>query len=239
MLLVALFLSGMAFLVCLVMWLKHRSTAGALSNTARFTVRELGGIPLDGTVEVFGQTRIHEAPVAGPVSGTQGVWWRVKVTEHWRERRDDKWEEMSRVLSDTHSPELFFLEDPTGFVAVLPAGVAFTELQHSFYSREDRGIVVRLGLSLGFSGSTDHWVETEEWVMPYDVSALVLAHAGQDQNGTRFLYRGGGQRSPFLARTDDPEAFEAKTVSKSKLWMWGAAGSLALALALLAVHLSA
>lgn len=230
MLLGVAFFSGLAFLVTGILWFKNRSTASALTGTARFTVRELGGIPIDGNVEVFGQTRVNQAPVSGPVSQTQGVWWRVKVTEHWRERRDDdSFEEMSRVISDTQSPEPFFIQDPTGYVAVMPNGIEFIELDHSFYSRDDKGVVVRLGLSLGMSASNGHWVETEEWVMPYDVNVLALAHTGQDQNGTRFLHRGGGNYQPFIARTDDPDQFEQKTAGSAKRWGWAAVGTLLVA----------
>lgn len=250
MLIVAVIASVIALVLVLV-WFSKRRTAAALSATAQFTTNELGGIPLDGNVEVFGTVRRSGEGLIGPLSNTPGVWWRVRVTEHWEERveRTDSdgntttdYEERSNVLRDECSDEPFFIEDKFGQVALLPESVDFNDCQRTFHSRDgdlfsDGGPSFLININIGGLGRRNYWVETEEWVFPYDINALTLAHAGQDENGNRFLHHGEGSYQPFIVATDDPEAYAAKSANSARLWGLVAGAAVVASAILLAVAL--
>ena len=204
-------------LILAVVWLVKRRTVRALEETAQFNSRELGGIPLDGDVKFVGLVEVNGQALTGPLSGTEGVWWRTQVTDHWEEEtssedsdgnRTTHWENRSQVVSED-----------------------FSNNRQS----QDKGVTFKISFG---SRTRDHWRETEEWVFPHSVAALALAHVGQDKSGNRFLHKGSGNHSPFIVATDNPDEFAAAVERGANRWGYAACALVTLGLIVAAVGLA-
>lgn len=236
------FFAFLAFLFFFFRWRQSRNTSAALDAAAQFSSRELGGIPLDGAIEFFGQVSPQSELVIAPFSGESGVWWRVLITEHWEEETgsgdDRRWESRSRVVRDEISGDPFLISDQFGSVLLDPVDVDFRSCKKTFNQRQDAddgfNLSIEIDLNPFSSDKRNRWLETEEWVLPSSVNVLTLAHVGQAEDGSRFLHKGEGQHNPFLVPSDSPEDYAASVQSSSGRW-----GAAALAAFLLTVSLIA
>ena len=233
-------------LILAVVWLVKRRTVRALEETAQFNSRELGGIPLDGDVKFVGLVEVNGQALTGPLSGTEGVWWRTQVTDHWEEEtssedsdgnRTTHWENRSQVVSEDFSNNPFLVSDQLGRVPFHPEAVNFRDVERTFYDRQSQDKGVTFKISFG-SRTRDHWRETEEWVFPHSVAALALAHVGQDKSGNRFLHKGSGNHSPFIVATDNPDEFAAAVERGANRWGYAACALVTLGLIVAAVGLA-
>lgn len=223
-----------AFLVLTFVGISKRRRHKALEATPQFTIRELGGIPLDGDVEVFAVVRQGKELLTAPLSGQTGVWWRVQVTERWEEEVEDdqgqtSYQSHSRIVGERVSDQPFIVEDSFGQIMLDPSGFNFEDCQQSFQSHDDQGLSVMPDKHLQHQGERGHRVESEEWVFPVDVRALMLAHVGQNDQGNRFLHRGQGNNKPFIVAADSPEAYTKSVETSSQRLIIGAFVCLALA----------
>lgn len=209
-------IAALITLVAGVFWLMAHRRASDLFNTARFTVRELEGIPLDGDVEVWADSGPSPSgPIAGPLSRQQGIWTHSVITEHWETTRTytdsegnmkTETEHHSRTLYDNKSVAPILMTDETGSVWLMPESISFEEIPKVVSDYDNPGLAYTVigHLNLHFGAR----VECEEWVLPSGGKLFALCQVGQDDKGIRFLHAAKGHRRPFARPSDNPEQVE-------------------------------
>ena len=116
-----------------IAWLVMKLTIGKQASnawlTAQFTTRELGGIPLDGDVRVFGSLHAAQQQLLSPMTQTPCIWHRIQIVENcqWQEEVTDQEGNTrtesrsdSRVVFERCSSEQLFIKDHLGAVIVMP-----------------------------------------------------------------------------------------------------------------------
>jgi len=223
--------AGMAISSAIWLWARHIQYE--LEMTAQFDSLELGGIPLDGDVKFFGQAEAGSTGLLqSPITGTNCVWHKVKVTEYWQKTVSDgddssHTETESRTLYENSSVDNILLRDDKGGVYLLPDGLEFRGVQQSYSQQHDSFEIPNLGMTwrashgpqltitLG-SSRPDNYLEVQEYILTASSTAMVLAQVGQDQNGTRFLHDQKKSRHSFLQPTASPEQFAADFSSSKR-----------------------
>jgi hypothetical protein len=203
-----------------------------------------------GRVKLKGSGRAQEAPLTSPLASQPCVWYRTRVTEHYRVREmrgsgDNRTETLvdkHRVVSDEASEATFLLADETGTVPVDPHA-AKVDQPVEVFDRTDTGgggilgatrLTVDLGpIRLGNTGEGTVGYRHEEWIIPVDQALYVVGEVSGLAGTARVAKPASGGELLISTRSED----QVRSGSQRRLALLGvgSAASLVAAIVLLAL----
>jgi E3 Ubiquitin ligase len=226
------------------------STCGDLDQLRRQVAGEAGAGQFRQRCELAGNAQPEAQPVKAPFSGQDAVWYRTKVTHHYRERVRRKrgsdyvtdWDDRTRVVAEEESQTPFQLDDGTGRVLVDPRDAKLDEIEESFDRFEpdpggSGGSVEFLGLKIQTtSGSESVGFQREEWIIRPNRRLYVLGEVS-DSSGRLQVSKPSEGRFLISTRSEEEIAAGAKkavTYSTIGAAVAGVAGVVLVVLGILA-----
>ena len=200
------------------------STCGDLTQLSQQVAGETGPGQFRQRCELTGVAHPETQPEKAPFSGQDAVWYRTKVTHHYRERvrrkrGDDyvtEWDDRTRVVAEEESRAPFQLDDGSGRVLVDPRDAKLDELEESFDRFEpdtsggSGGSVEFLGLKIQTtSGSQSVGFQREECIIRPNRRLYVLGEIS-DSSGRLQVSTPSDGRLLISPRSEEEIAAGAK-----------------------------
>jgi hypothetical protein len=201
------------------------SRCGDLDQLSRQVAGETGPGQFRQKCELAGSAQPETQPVKAPFSGQEAVWYRTKVTHHYRERVRRKrgndyvteWDDRTTVVAEEESQAPFQLDDGSGRVLIDPRGAKLDEIEESFDRFEpdtsggSGGSVEFLGMKFETSsGSESVGFQREEWIIRPNRRLYVLGEVSDASGRLQVSKPTGDGRFLISTRSEEQIAAGAK-----------------------------